>query len=122
MPRPWSRAAAAALPDAITGEFVPGNRTDPGQQLLVVYLTTPRGGELEELSVDGQEVDSPVVEEYAGHQVATIGLLIDPGDRQEVTFTMRGGPGQEGDPRLHLSPGAHPGSPNGTVPTACRIR
>jgi len=113
---------AAELPDTITGEFFPGNRTDPGQQLLVVYVSTPVGGEVLEMSVDGQRVDSPSVSPYAGRSVASVGVLLDPGESQTVDLVMRAGPGQDGDPRLEMSPGASPGSSNRTVRSSCAVR
>lgn len=110
------------LPDTITGEFFPGNRTDPGQQILVVYLTTPMGGSLEELAIDGQRVVRPVVQDYAGREVATLGVLLDPEQTQTVEFVMRSAEGQVGDPRLDVSAGAFPGSPNSQVPSSCKVR
>lgn len=110
------------LPDTITGEFFPGNRTDPGQQILVVYLTTPVGGSLEELSINGQRVVRPVVQDYAGRRIVTLGVVLDPEQTQTVDFVMQSAQGQTGDPRLEVSAGASPGSPNGEVPSSCRVR
>ncbi|GAA1519758.1 DUF4012 domain-containing protein [Nocardioides humi] len=113
---------ADTLPDTITGEFYPGNRTDPGQQLLVVYVSAPVGGEVVSVSVDGQAAGSPTVTTYAGREVATIGVLLDPGQSQTVDVLLRSGKGQEDDPHLEMSPGATPGSSNATARSACRAR
>ncbi|MCG8152517.1 DUF4012 domain-containing protein [Pimelobacter simplex] len=113
---------ADELPDTITGEFFPGNRTDPGQQLLVVYVSSPVGGEVVEMSVDGQRVDNPPVTTYAGRSVASVGVLLDPGRTQTVDVVLRSGEGQEGNPRLEMSPGAMPGSSNATVRSSCTVR
>lgn len=113
---------AELLPDTVTGEFFPGNRTDPGQQLLVVYVTTPVGGEITELAIDGQQLAEPVRQPYAGREVATLGVLLDPGQSQTFDFVMTAGEGRLGDPVLSVSPGATPGSENETVPSSCRVR
>lgn len=113
---------ADELPDTITGEFFPGNRTDPGQQLLVVYVSTPVGGEVVEMSVDGQRVNNPSVLSYAGRKVASVGVLLDPGKSQTVDLVLRSGKGKEGDPRLEMSPGASAGSSNATVRSSCTVR
>lgn len=113
---------ADQLPDAITGEFFPGNRTDPGQQLLVVYVSAPVGGSVEEVRIDGQSAGDPTITTYAGRPVATIGVLLDPGQTQTVDVVLRTGKGQTGDARLEMSPGAAPGSSNATAPSACRTR
>jgi hypothetical protein len=115
-------ALADELPDAITGEFFPGNRTDPGQQLLVVYVSAPVGGSVDEVRIDGQSAGDPTVSTYAGRQVATIGVLLDPGQTQTVDVVLRTGKGQSGDARLEMSPGAAPGSSNATAPSACHTR
>jgi len=113
---------ADELPDTITGEFFPGNRTDPGQQLLVVYVSAPVGGRIVEVTVDGQSQGSPTITTYAGREVASIGVLLDPGQSQTLDVLLRTGAGQTGDPRLEMSPGAAPGSSNATVRSACAQR
>lgn len=110
------------LADAITGEFVPGNRTEPGEQLLVVYLTAPAGGELVELETNDQRLADPVVLAYGGHDVAPIAVDLEPGETETIDFVMRSGPGQTDDPYLAMSPGAKSGSPNGAVSSSCRVR
>lgn len=115
-------ARADELPDAITGEFFPGNRTDPGQQLLVVYVSAPVGGSVDAVTIDGQAGGDPTVTTYAGREVATVGVLLDPGQSQTVDVVIRSGKGQTADPRLEMSPGAAPGSSNGTARSACRTR
>ena len=113
---------AVDLPPSITGEGFPGQRVDPGHQLMVIYLTTPVGGEVEELSIDGQRLTRPVVERLAGRGLAQVGLLFAPQERHSVEFVMRGGEGQTGDIELSVTPGASPGSSNRTVASSCRIR
>ncbi|MFC7504766.1 DUF4012 domain-containing protein [Nocardioides sp. CPCC 206347] len=113
---------AEDLPAAITGQGFPGQRVEPGHQLLVVYVTSPVGGTITSLSIDGQRVVNPVIEDLAGRSLARIGVQLEPQGRHRVDFVMRSGPGQEGDVDLAVTPGAFVGSSNGTVNSACRIR
>ncbi|TWG93982.1 uncharacterized protein DUF4012 [Nocardioides sp. J9] len=113
---------ARSLPPAITGEGYPGLRVEPGDQLLVVYVTSPVGGDVEELSIDGQRLANPVVERLAGRGLVRIGIELEPQSRHSVEFVMRSGPDQTADARLSVTPGAFPGSPNTTVPTSCAVR
>jgi hypothetical protein len=113
---------ARSLPSAITGKGYPGLRVEPGDQLLVVYVTSPVAGEIVELSIDGQRVARPVIEALAGRQLARVGIELEPQARHRIEFVMRSGPGQEGDTRLSVTPGAFAGSPNATIRTACLIR
>ncbi len=115
-------ANAEDLPPSITGEGIRGQRTEPGDQLLVVYLTSPVGGKLTSLSIDGQRVVNPVIEELAGRSLARVGVLLEPQGRHRVDFVMDSGVGQEADVDLAVTPGAFPGTSNATVPSACRIR
>ncbi len=115
-------ANAEDLPAAITGQGFPGQRVEPGHQLLVVYVTSPVGGKITSLSIDGQRVVNPVIEDLAGRSLARIGVQFEPQSRHRVDFVMRSGPGQEGDVDLAVTPGAFVGSSNRTVNSACRIR
>lgn len=115
-------ADAEDLPPSITGKGFPGVRVDPGDQLLVVYVTSPVGGEIVSLSIDGQRVVNPVIEKLAGRSLARIGVELEPQARHRLDFVMKSGPDQEGDVELAVTPGAFVGSSNGTVNSACRIR
>lgn len=109
------------LPAAITGAGYPDQRVEPGDQLLVVYVTSPVGGEIDQLSIDGQRVAKPVVEALAGRQLARVGLTFAPQERHRIEFVMKAGAGQTGDVRLSVTPGASAGSPNRTVPSSCTV-
>lgn len=112
----------ADLSPAITGKGYPGQRVKPGDQLLVVYLTSPVGGEIEKLSIDGQVVRNPVIETLAGRSLARIGVTLAPQARHRVEYVMRSGPDQEGDVELSVTPGAFPSSSNGEVRSSCDVR
>ncbi|MFC5727427.1 MULTISPECIES: DUF4012 domain-containing protein [Nocardioides] len=107
------------LPPSITGEGYPGVRVEPGDQFLILYLTSPIGGEITEIVIDGQRVASPVVEPFANRSLARVGIYLEPQSRHRVEFTMRSGRGQQGDVDLNVTPGAFPSSSNGKARSAC---
>lgn len=115
-------ADAEELPPSITGLGIPGQRVEPGHQLIVVYVTSPVGGKITSLSIDGQPVVKPVIEHLAGRSLARIGVQFEPQGRHRLDFVLRSGSGQEGDVDLAVTPGAFAGSSNRTVNSACRIR
>ena len=112
--------AVDTLPPAVTGVFDP-KKSDitPGQQVVLVYLMSPIGGQIREIEFDGRELDRPILEEYKGRQVATLGMYLDPEQEQVVDFTMRTGPGQTGAVHLDVTPNAQPGTESETLRTAC---
>ena len=118
----FTNNGTADLPPSVTGEGYPGVRVEPGQQYLAVYLTSPVGGELVSLSIEGQKVKNPVVAPLANRSVATIGVLLDPQETMTVEFVVRTGPGQVGEPRLTVTPGAFAGSSNADVRSSCTVR
>ncbi len=109
------------LPAAITGATYPGVRVAPGHQLLVVYLTTPVGGEVEEVEVDGRPQSIDAVP-FEGRDLVRVAVSLAPQERHRLSFVMRGAPGQDGDIDVEVSPGARPVSSNATVPSACAVR
>lgn len=113
---------ARSLPASITGEGYRFQRVEPGDQLLVVYVTSPVDGDVTELSIDGQRVARPVIERLAGRGLVRLGLDFEPQERHTVEFVMTSGPDQTGEVELSVTPGAFPGSSNGTVPSSCAVR
>ncbi len=111
-----------ALPPSITGEGFPGQRVLPGDQQLVVYLTSPTGGEITEIKIDGQRAPDPVREPLAGRTLTRMLIHLAPRARHRVEFVMRSGLDQDGDVRLRVTPGVFPGSSNRTVRSSCEER
>jgi hypothetical protein len=111
-----------SLPPAITGAGYPNVRVTPGNQLLVLYITTPVGGEVGRFELDGQLMDGPDVLQFAGRGLARVAVSLEPQERHTLQFVVRSGKGQDGDARLEVSPGASIGSSNATIPSACAIR
>lgn len=111
-----------SLPPSVTGEGYPGIRVRPGDQFLVIYLTSPVGGEIREIVIDGQRVADPVVERFANRSLARLGVYLKPQSRHRVDFVMRTGRDQPGDVDLTVTPGAFPSSSNGNARSACTVR
>ncbi|GAA4820490.1 DUF4012 domain-containing protein [Nocardioides caeni] len=109
------------LTPAITGENFPGVRVAPGHQLLTIYLTSPVGGEIQELRVDGQRVSTPVVEPFANRSLSRIGVELAPQSSHEIEFLMASGEDQPGEIDLRVTPGAFPSSSNTSAPSACVV-
>lgn len=111
-------AAARRLPDYVTG----GGRygVPPGQQLLVVRLHGPAGGELTGLEVAGEPVgDAARVVPVAGRP--TVNLVVQLVDEQPVVVRWRARTalGADGDVAVGLTPSVVPGSQDLTVPSGC---
>lgn len=115
-------ANVESLPPAVTGEGYGGQRVAPGSQLLVIYLTSPIGGDVLELRIDGQKLADPVIEPLAGRQLARVAIELPPQGRHKVEFVMSSGDDQPDDVELLVTPGAFPGSSNGSTRSACDIR
>ena len=111
-----------SLSPAITGAGYPGVRVTPGNQLLVLYITTPVGGEVGRFELDGQLMDGPDVLSFAGRKLARVAVSLEPQERHTLQFEVRSGKGQDDDARLEVSPGASSGSSNATIPSACAVR
>lgn len=93
----------APLTPSVVGP--PTNPTRPGQMLNSMYLYAPVGGYIDSASVDGQE--QPVSEySYRGRDVGALSLYLDRGQERVVTYRIRTGAGETGDPRLITTPAA----------------
>jgi hypothetical protein len=115
-------SSSVDLPPSVTGIFPGGRFADefePGQQRIAVYLMAPKGGQIDDLSLDGRGFDPVVTENYEGRQVAQIVTVLDPGETQSIEFQLRTGPGQTGAIELDVTPGAFPGSSATTLRSAC---
>lgn len=105
------------LPPSVTGYHDDSSIT-PGQQVVLVILTTPIGGSIEEVEVEGRDVD-PVVREFEGRKAAVLGAILDPREEQTFDVVVRSGHDQTGDTDLVVTPGATPGSESASLRSAC---
>ncbi|MGY2876242.1 hypothetical protein ACVW00_003432 [Marmoricola sp. URHA0025 HA25] len=93
---------ADQLPVFITG---PGDFGTPkGQQLVLVRLYGPKGGELSKLSVAGEPTQADVVDDR-GRPVASTVVLLSRGDTVRVSWRIRSAQGQDRPARLSVTPG-----------------
>jgi hypothetical protein len=94
----------ATLPPSVVGP--PTNPTRPGQMLNSMYLYAPVGGYIDgPATVDGREQPvSPYT--YRGRDVGALSLYLDRGQERVVTYRIRTGAGETGDPRLITTPAA----------------
>jgi len=108
-----------SLPDSVTGWADPSRGITKGQQYVVVYLTSPIGGTVSSLTIDGKTMAKPVLVPFAGREVATVGVHLDPGKTHSISWVMRSGIRQTGSWQLAVTPGSQPGTQSATVPSAC---
>ncbi len=104
------------FPDYITGG---GTLFPAGTQFLGLVFYAPRDGQIGDFELDGEEFvpDIPTVDR--GRPAVGAGLQLAPGESRTITWKVRSGPGQPGDGRLEVTPGAQPGSESGRVRSAC---
>lgn len=117
-----TNTAQGRLPPSVTGEGYPGVRVEPGEQLLVIYVTSPVEGRVQSVSLGGQVIRTPAIQDFANRQVAIFGVKLAPQESETIDFVMVSGPGQAGDPELEVTPGAFPGSASTTARSSCRVR
>jgi Protein of unknown function (DUF4012) len=107
---------AQQLPTSITGF---GNVGIPlGDQLVVVRIFGPAGGEISDATVAGQPVDV-TPDELDGRPVITLVALLDGSAPVPLTWTTTTAAKQTGPARLRLTPGLEPGDGDVSVASAC---
>lgn len=109
----------AKLPVSVTGW---GDRTrhiTKGQQFVVVYLTSPIGGSITSLTIDGKPVARPALVPFARREVAGVGVRLAPRSTHTIAWTLRSGIRQSASWQLAVTPGAQPGTQSAVVPSAC---
>ena len=109
-------AAAAKLPDSITGKGLFG--TDRGKQLVVVRIYGPTGGDISDIKVDGTAVEVEPVQ-LDNRPVVTLVAQLSGPDDIVVSWAMDSGPGQTGDGTLDLTPSVVPGKSTSKFKAAC---
>ena len=114
--RPPPPEGIEEFPDYITGG---GTLFPAGTQFLGLVFYAPRDGQIGDFELDGEEFvpDFPTVDR--GRPAVGAGLQFAPGESRTITWKVRSGPGQPGDGRLEVTPGAQPGSESGRVRSAC---
>jgi hypothetical protein len=112
-----SPADAAALPPSVTGGGNYG--TEPGSQLVLVRIYGPFSGTVEDAKLNGKELRDLTTSELDGRPVATVVILLSNRDDAVLTWSMKTGPGQTGDPELRMTPSIVSGSNAATAGSSC---
>lgn len=103
-----------------TGTFV-----RQGQIGVNMRIYAPAGGEVVDLTVNGEEV-SITADQHFGRQVAYVPITLKPGQELKVVAAIRTRAGQDGDGRLTFTPGLRAANEDGSpvvngrrIPSAC---
>jgi hypothetical protein len=95
----------SSLPDYVANNGVKGEPR--GRILLTVLAYAPAGGgKVVGEEIDGRPVDASLFK-HDGRVVARQQLSVDPGGARAVRWFVESGPGQSGNPSLHVTPGVH---------------
>ncbi|QIK64975.1 DUF4012 domain-containing protein [Nocardioides sp. HDW12B] len=108
--------AGVTLPTSVVGP--PTNPTRPGDILNSVYLYAPPGGYIVSADLDGQE---PPLGDYTyrGRDVGAVTVGLERGETRTLSYEVRTGEGETGDPRLITTPGALGSGMGDVSATAC---
>lgn len=104
------------FPPSVTGGGNYG--VPPGQQWVMAHVYAPRGGSFDGIYIDGVDDDITFVE-HEGHTVASLLLILEPGERREVTFRMTSGPGMDGETDVYVTPGVKRENESSRLASAC---
>ncbi|TIC88381.1 DUF4012 domain-containing protein [Nocardioides sp. GY 10113] len=108
---------AADLPAYITGGGVYG--TEPGRQLVTVRIYAPVDGAISEFELNGKRFE-PLYTDENGRPIAMAYIELKPGQRVDLGWRMKGGPGQVDDADLTVTPTIEEQDNAVTVESACR--
>lgn len=100
--RSTAPADAAKLPPSVTGSGEFG--TPLGDQLVVVHVYAPIGGEFDGVVLDGR-TDEIFFDKHAGHRTASFALSFKPGERHSISFRMTSGPDKGDATDVYVTPG-----------------
>lgn len=95
-----------------------GSHAPKGSMRMILRIYAPTGGEFTGLTANGEPVKL-VLLEHEGRKVASVNLLLAPGQELDISATMRTRSGQRLDPQAQWTPGIA-SEPTGTsAPSAC---
>lgn len=93
----------AALPSYVLGP--PNPITDPGEMLNTLYVYSPVGGRVDQVTSGGKGLPT-AFDSYRGREVGSVTVLLKPGESKVVDYVVISGPDQTGDPQLTTTPAA----------------
>jgi len=108
---------AASLPPYITGGGVYGVK--PGNQLVFVRLFGPVGGNVSGVALNGKPITGFPSVDYDGRRVFTAVVQLRPGQKADLTWRMKSGPGQTGNTRVSVTPSVEAGGSSSVAASAC---
>ncbi|CAM3267115.1 DUF4012 domain-containing protein [Nocardioides dubius] len=114
--RSTAPADAAQLPVSVTGTGQYG--TPLGEQLVVVHVYAPIGGEFDGVVLDGR-TDEIFFDEHAGHRTASFALSFKPGERHTISFRMTSGPDKGDATDVYVTPGTSAENESSRIRSLC---
>ena len=93
-----------------------GDYAPRGSMQMNLRVYAPQGGSITQVTVDSRAV-AITADTHDGRQVATVPVLLAPGQKMLVAATIRGAAGQRGDAVLDFTPGMR-SQPNGVRVTS----
>ena len=110
----------ADLPETVTGfDDGFGDTVKRGDQLVVADLYAPVGGTIRDLAFNGAPLSNPAVDHFAGREVVSVGLPLEPDQTRVVTWTMVSGPEQVLPTEVRVTPGARSENESSVAPSTC---
>lgn len=107
---------AAELPDYITGAGIHG--TDPGTQVVTVRIFGPVSGSIDGFQLNGEPMDLIEVDQD-GRPVGMTYIQLEPGNTDDLAWTMKSGPGQTSAADFSVTPTIESKDNATTVASAC---
>ena len=99
------RSLVPADVESLSASIVgPGRRGPRGTMLTSVYLVAPVKGSIDRVSVDGRSL-TEFRTELGGRPISTTTAYLTPGQSLTLSYDIRSGKGQIGDPALRVTPG-----------------
>ncbi|WP_435745314.1 DUF4012 domain-containing protein [Nocardioides sp. SYSU DS0663] len=112
-----SQAEAEALPDSVTGLGTPG--VARGSQFVGIDLLGPAGGTIEEITVNGRELEGWEKVEYLDRPATSMAVLLTGQPDTLVRWTMRADAAGGGPGLLRMTPGIRAGDYASEFRTGC---
>lgn len=107
-----------SLPDYVTGDYAAyGGR--PGSQFVQVYIYGPVGGGITALAINGKPLTGPGPIMDRGRPVSNVSLLLNPGQKLDLTWRMKTGQGQTSDATVDVTPSVASGMASSAAESAC---
>ena len=108
--------AKTTLSRFVTGVNLP--KSSRGDMLVAVYVYAPEGGTASKFDDNDLDFDQ-FTAELDGRQVIGTWVLLQPGQSQDLKWTMTSGAGQTGATQVNVTPSVSQGTSSSTATSAC---